>query len=413
MVITGIGAVTPIGHTAAETWENLVKGQSGLATITLFDAAHLPTRFAGEVKDFQPQAYIPAKEAKRMARCSHFAIAAAVQAVADAGLSYPFTDDLAERSGALVGTAMGGFDRAEDGLRDYLERGLGKVSPFSLPAALPNLSTFHICVKLNAQGYSNTTSTACAAGTMALAEAAEVIRRGRCDVMIAGGVEATIVETTLAGFSAMRALSTRNDDPAHACRPFEASRDGFVVGEGGAMFILERLEHALARRARIYAELLGSAHSSDTYHIAAPDPDSRGAIRAMRWALADAGVSPVEVDYINAHGPGTPLGDTAETKAIKSLFGEHAYNIPISSTKSMIGHSFGAAGAIEALACVKAIETGVIHPTINYQMPDPTCDLDYVPNQSRRHQVQVALSNSFGLGGQNSCLVLGKYKDKA
>jgi len=413
VVITGIGAITPIGHTAAETWENLVKGQSGLATITLFDAAHLPTRFAGEVKDFQPQAYIPAKEAKRMARCSHFAIATAVQAVEDAGLSYPFTDDLAERSGALVGTAMGGFDRAEDGLRDYLERGLGKVSPFSLPAALPNLSTFHICVKLNAQGYSNTTSTACAAGTMALAEAAEVIRRGRCDLMIAGGVEATIVETTLAGFSAMRALSTRNDDPAHACRPFEASRDGFVVGEGGAMFVLERLEHALARQARIYAEVLGSAHSSDTYHIAAPDPDSRGAIRAMRWALADAGVSPLEVDYINAHGPGTPLGDTAETKAIKSLFGEHAYNIPISSTKSMIGHSFGAAGAIEALACVKAIETGVIHPTINYQTPDPTCDLDYVPNRSRRRQVLVALSNSFGLGGQNSCLVLGKYKDKA
>lgn len=413
MVITGLGAITPVGHTAAETWDNLVKGQSGLATITLFNPSRLPTRFAGEVKNFQPQAHIPAKEAKRMARCSHFALVAAVQAVEDAGLSYPFNDDLAERSGALVGTAMGGFDRAEDGLRDYLERGLNKVSPFSLPAALPNLSTFHICVKLNAQGYSNTTSTACAAGTMAIAEAAEVIRRGRCEVMIAGGVEATIVETTLAGFSAMRALSTRNDDPAHACRPFEASRDGFVVGEGGAMFVLERLEHALARRARIYAEVLGAAHSSDTYHIAAPDPDSRGAIRAMRWALADAGVTPAEVDYINAHGPGTPLGDTAETKAIKALFGERAYRIPISSTKSMIGHSFGAAGAVEALACVKAIETGVIHPTINYQTPDPTCDLDYVPNQSRRHKVQVALSNSFGLGGQNSCLVLGKYKDNA
>lgn len=411
--MTGLGAITPLGHTAVETWANLVKGQSGLATITLFDASHLPTRFAGEVKDFRPEVYLPPKEAKRMARCSYFAIAAAVQAVEDAGLAYPFTDTLAERSGALVGTAMGGFDRAEDGLRDYLERGLGKVSPFSLPAALPNLSTFHICVKLNAQGYSNTTSTACAAGTMAIAEAAEVIRRGRCDVMIAGGVEATIVETTLAGFSAMRALSTRNEDPAHACRPFEASRDGFVVGEGGAMFILERLEHALARQARIYAEVLGAAHSSDTYHIAAPDPDSRGAIRAMRWALADAGVSPARVDYINAHGPGTPLGDTAETKAIKALFGEQAYHIPVSSTKSMIGHSFGAAGAVEALACVKAIETGVIHPTINYQTPDPTCDLDYVPNQSRRHPVQVALSNSFGLGGQNSCLVLGKYKDNA
>ncbi len=403
--------MTPLGHTVTETWENLVKGVSGIADITLFDASHLPTRFAGEVKGFSPQAYLPAKEAKRMARCSHFAIVAAVQAVEDAGLSYPFTGSLAERSGALVGTAMGGFDKAEDGLRDYLERGLGKVSPFSLPAALPNLSTFHICVKLNAQGYSNTTATACAAGTMAIAEAAEVIKRGRCEVMIAGGVEAAIVETTLAGFSAMRALSTRNDDPAHACRPFDASRDGFVVSEGGAMLILERLEHALARRARIYAEVLGSAHSSDTYHIAAPDPDSRGAIRAMRWALADAGVSPDEVDYINAHGPGTPLGDTSETFAIKSLFGERAYAIPISSTKSMLGHSFGAAGAIEALACVKAIETGLIHPTINYQIPDPTCDLDYVPNQSRQCSVQVALSNSFGLGGQNSCLVLGKYKD--
>ena len=288
---------------------------------------------------------------------------------------------------------------------------MGKVSPFSLPAALANLSTFHICVKLNAQGYTNTTATACAAGTMAIAEAAEVIKRGHCDVMIAGGVEATIVETTLAGFIAMRALSTRNDDPARACRPFEATRDGFVIGEGGAMFILERLEHALARNAHIYAEVLGSAHSSDTYHIAAPDPDSRGAIRAMRWALANAGVGLDEVDYINAHGPGTPLGDTAETYAIKSLFGERAYEIPISSTKSMIGHSFGAAGAIEALACLKTIETGLIHPTINYQTPDPTCDLDYVPNQPRQHEVNVALSNSFGLGGQNSCLVLGKYKD--
>lgn len=406
-----MGAITPLGHTVTETWENLVKGASGIAGITLFDASHLPTRFAGEVKNFSPHAYIPAKEAKRMARCSHFAIAATVQAVEDAGLSYPFTDGLAERSGVLVGTAMGGFDKAEEGLRGYLERGLGKVSPFSLPAALPNLSTFHICVKLNAQGYSNTTATACAAGTMAIAEAAEVIKRGRCEVMIAGGVEAAIVETTLAGFSAMRALSTRNHDPTRACRPFDAGRDGFVVGEGGAMFILERLDHALARHARIYAEVLGSAHSSDTYHIAAPDPDSRGAIRAMRWALADAGVSPDEVDYINAHGPGTPLGDASETFAIKSLFGERAYAIPISSTKSMLGHSFGAAGAIEALACAKAIETGLIHPTINYQIPDPTCDLDYVPNQSRQHAVQVALSNSFGLGGQNSCLVLGKYKD--
>lgn len=411
VVITGAGAITPVGHSAAETWENLVKGKSGIANISLFEASHLPVRFAGEVKNFKPDPYLSPKEAKRMARCSQLAVATTAQAIEDAGLAYPFDDGLAERSGVLLGTAMGGFDKAEDGLRDYLERGLGKVSPFSLPAALPNLSTYHLCVRLNAQGYTNTLATACAAGTMALVEAAEVIKRGRCDVMIAGGVEAAIIETTLAGFVAMRALSTRNDDPAHACRPFEATRDGFVIGEGCAIFVLERLEHALARHAHIYAEVLGGAHSSDTYHMAAPDPDSRGAIRAMRWALADAGVSPANIDYINAHGPGTPLGDTAETFAIKSLFGERAYQIPISSTKSMIGHSFGAAGAIEALACVKSIQTGWLHPTINYQTPDPNCDLDYVPNQARQHGVDLALSNSFGLGGQNSCLVLGKYKD--
>jgi beta-ketoacyl-acyl-carrier-protein synthase II len=404
-----MGAITPVGHTVTETWQNLLQGQSGLAEITLFDASHLPVRFAGEIKNFEPDAFISAKEAKRMARCSQLALATALQAVEDAGLAYPFADKLAEQSGVLLGTAMGGFDKAEDGLRDYVERGLGRVSPFSLPAALPNLSTFHVCVRLNAQGYTNTTATACAAGTMAIAEAVEVIKRGQCAVMIAGGVEATITETTLAGFCAMRALSTRNDDPARACRPFEASRDGFVVGEGCAMFVLEALEHALARKAPIYVEVLGGAHSSDTYHIAAPDPDSRGAIRAMRWALANAGVQTDQVNYINAHGPGTPLGDTAETFAIKTLFGDKAYQIPISSTKSMIGHSFGAAGAIEALACVKAIETGWIHPTINYHTPDPSCDLDYVPNQARPHPVRVALSNSFGLGGQNSCLVLGKY----
>jgi beta-ketoacyl-acyl-carrier-protein synthase II len=346
-----------------------------------------------------------------MARCSHLAIAATSQAVEDAGLSFPFVEEVAERSGVLLGTAMGGFDKAEKGLLDYLERGLNRVNPFSLPAALPNLSTFHVCVKLNAQGYTNTTATACAAGNMALAEAAEVIKRGRCDLMIAGGVEAAITGTTVNGFTVMRALSTRNHEPACASRPFDANRDGFVLGEGSAIFVLEDLDQALARKTHIYAEILGSAHSSDTYHIAAPDPDSRGAIRAMRWALQDAGVDVNRIDYINAHGASTPLGDAAETLAIKSVFGKRANQIPISSTKSMIGHSFGAAGAIEALACIKAIETNTIHPTINYHTPDPACDLDYVPNQARHHQVNMALSNSFGLGGQNSCLVLGRYKD--
>ncbi|GAB4436919.1 MAG: beta-ketoacyl-ACP synthase II [Anaerolineae bacterium] len=407
VVITGMGAITPLGHTVAETWQKMVAGQPAIGRITHFDPSPLPVHIAAEVKEFDPTRWIPAKEGRRMSRPTHFAVAAAQQAVADAGLTAPFPDELGERSGVLLGTAMGGFDKVEQGVREY-GRGLGKVSPFNLPASSPNLSTFHVCVNLNAQGYTNTISTACAAGTMALSEAAEVIRRGHCDVMIAGGTEAHINEMTMVGFVAMRALSTHNSDPPRASRPFDADRDGFVLGEGAALFVLESLTHARARGARIYAEILGGAHSSDTYHIAAPDPGSRGAIRAMRWAMQQAGVAVNEVDYINAHGPSTPLGDAAETYAIKALFGERAYEIPVSSTKSMIGHAFGAAGAIEALACVKSIQTGVIHPTINYHTPDPACDLDYVPNTARRHPVNIALSNSFGLGGQNACLILGK-----
>ncbi len=407
VVITGMGAITPLGHTVADTWGNMVAGQPAIGRITHFDSSPLPVHIAAEIKDFDPTRWIPLKEVRRMSRPTHLAVAAAAQAVEDAGLPAPFADDLGERSGVLLGTAMGGFDKVEQGLKEYA-RGLNKVSPFNLPASSPNLSAFHVCVNLNAQGYTNTIATACAAGTMALTEAAEVIRRGHCDVMIAGGTEAHINEMTLVGFVAMRALSTHNSDPPRASRPFDAGRDGFVLGEGAAVFVLESLPHALARGAHIYAEILGGAHSSDTYHIAAPDPGSRGAIRAMRWAMQQAGISTAEVDYINAHGPSTPLGDAAETYAIKALFGARAYEIPISSTKSMIGHAFGAAGAIEALACVKSIQTGIVHPTINYHTPDPACDLDYVPNNARRHAVNIALSNSFGLGGQNACLVLGK-----
>ncbi|MCG3212058.1 MAG: 3-oxoacyl-[acyl-carrier-protein] synthase 2 [Anaerolineae bacterium] len=409
VVITGIGAITPLGHTVTDTWQNLVAGQSGITRISRFDASALPVQVAAEVKEFEPQRYISAKDVRRMSRASHLALAAAAQAVTDAGLAYPFTGPLAERTGVMLGTAMGGFDKVEQGVKDY-GRGLNKVNPFSLPAASPNLSTFHVCVTLNAQGYTNTLSTACAAGTMALGEAAEVIRRDECEVMISGGTEAHINELTVAGFIASRSLSTAfNADPARASRPFDAHRDGFVLGEGAVIFVLERLDRALARGAPIYAEILGSAHSSDTHHILAPDPDSAGALRAMRWALQRAGVQPEQVDYINAHATGTPLGDAAETQAIKSLFGERAYRVPVNSTKSMVGHLFGAAGAIEALACVKSIETGIVHPTINIDTPDPACDLDYVPAQARRHAVNIALSNSFGLGGQNSCLVLGKY----
>lgn len=406
-----MGAMTPLGHSVAETWDQLVAGKSGIDYITLFDASEFPTHFAGEVKAFDPARYLPRKEARRMSRSSQLSVIMADQAVADAGLSYPFTGDDAERTGVVLGTAIGGFDAAENALFSYRDGGWTKVTPFALPSALPNMVTFHNCLRLNAQGYTNTTLTACAAGTQALGEALSVIRRGRCDVMLAGGIEAMIVQTTFAGFAAMRALSTRNSDPAGASRPFDAGRDGFVVGEGGAILVLERLSHARARGARIYAEVLGAANSCDTYHVAAPDPEGRGAVRTMRWALEDAGVTPDEVDYINAHATGTPLGDAAETQAIKNLFGERAYEIPVSATKSMIGHSFGGAGAIEALACVKTIETGIIHPTINYETPDPNCDLDYVPNRARRHEVGVALSNSFGLGGQNACLVLARYRD--
>jgi beta-ketoacyl-acyl-carrier-protein synthase II len=409
VVITGLGAVTPLGLTVADSWANLVAGKSGVDRITHFKSDHLPVNIAAEVKDFDPHQYMPRKEAKRMARASQFAIAAATQAVTDAGLTYPFSEPLAERSGVLLGTTMGGFDKVEEGFKLYL-RGLSKVTPFSLSTSSPNLSTFHVCVTLNAQGYTNTYATACSAGNVAIAEGAEVIKRGRCDLILAGGTEANINEITMVGFIALQALSTRNNEPQRASRPFEASRDGFVLGEGCAFFVLERLDHALARQAPIYAEVLGSGHSSDTYHIIAPDPAGKGAIRAMRWAMQDAGLSVADIDYINAHAASTPLGDAIETLAIKSLFGERAYEIPISASKSMIGHSFGATGAIEAMACVKSIETGFIHPTINYEVPDPQCDLDYVPNQARQQPVKVALSNSFGLGGQNSCLILGQYQ---
>lgn len=409
VVITGLGAITPVGNNVEETWQNLVQGKSGIDTITHFDYQKLPVQIAGEVKAFDPHAFIAPKDARRMSRSSQLTVATLSQTMADAGLAYPLNGLPAERTGVYLGTSMGHWDKAEKGFMEYLKGGALKANPFSIPASSPNLCAFHLCVRLNAQGYTNTVATACSAGTVAIAEAAEVIRRGRCDVMIAGGAEANINETTIAGFIAMRGLSNRNGDPQQASRPFDAGRDGFILSEGCALFVLERLDHALARGARIYAEILGSAHTSDTYHVVIPDPGSRGAIRAMRWALEDAGIGLEAVDYINAHGPSTPAGDAAETFAIKTLFGERAYEVPVSSTKSMIGHSFGAAGAIEALACVKSIETGTIHPTINYRTPDPVCDLDYVPNRSRSQPVNIALSNSFGLGGQNSCLVLGKY----
>jgi beta-ketoacyl-acyl-carrier-protein synthase II len=414
IVITGMGAITPLGLNVTETWQAMVRGRSGVDYITHFDASSFPTTFAAEVKGFDPTDYMPAKEARRIARATQFSVAVATQAMADAGLErFPEPengDGLAQRSGALIGTSYGGFSAAEYAIRDYDKRGLGRVNPFALAASLPNMVTSHVCLRFNIQGYTSTICTACASGGQAIGEAAEVIRRGKTDVMLAGGLEAMVTEVVLVGFSAMRAISTRNGDPAGASRPFDAERDGFVLGEGATIFVLERLPHALERGAHIYAEILGYGVSADTYHMAQPDPQGRYGQLAMRWALEDAGVALDDVDYINAHGTSTALGDVAETTAIKRLFGERAYEIPISSTKSMIGHTLGGAGAIEALACIQTIRTGIIHPTINLDTPDPDCDLDYVPHQSRQADVRIALSNSFGLGGQNACLVLGRFE---
>jgi 3-oxoacyl-[acyl-carrier-protein] synthase II len=409
VVITGLGAITPLALTVRETWEGLLAGKSGVATITQFDASDLPVRIAAEVKGFDPRNYMDFKEARRMARCSQMAIATAQEAVADAKLPQPFVDE--ERVGVLVGSTVGGFEKIVESLDTFREKGLARVSPFGLTASVSNMPSHHVSQTFQAKGYINTVNAACATGTQAIGEAAEVIRRGAADVLICGGVEAVIHFANFVGFIAMRAISARNDEPERASRPFDKDRDGFIIGEGCGLMVLESLPHALQRGARIYAEVLGYSASSDAFHVAAPDPEGAGAIRAMRWALEDAGITPAEVDYINAHGTSTPLNDVIETNAIKKVFGDHAYQVPVSATKSMVGHDLGAAGAIEAIVCTLTIEQGIIHPTINYETPDPECDLDYVPNQPRRAEVNITLSNSFGLGGQNACLVLGRYVD--
>lgn len=407
-VITGIGAITVLGLDTPTTWRGLVEGRSGISRITQFDPSSLPVHIAGEVKGFDPLKYLEPKEARRMARCSHFSVAAAKEAAADAGIVIG-KDVKPERAGVIVGTALGGFEMLDNGLQEYRQLGYKRSNPFALPAALPNAPGHHISTYFGAKGHLSTPVAACASGTQAIGDAVELIRRGRADVVFAGGVEATVIEGAIVAFSLMRVLSTHhNDQPEKAGRPFDKTRDGFVYSEGCVIMIVEELEHAKARGAHIYAEVLGMGVSSDAHHIAIPDPKAGGAIRAMQWAIEDAGIAPHHVDYINAHGSGTQANDPLETMAIKHVFGENAYGIPVSSTKSMIGHAMGAAGAIEALSTVLTIQNDIIPPTINLNTPDPECDLDYVPNVARQKEVNVAMSNSFGLGGQNACLLFGK-----
>lgn len=412
VVITGIGAITPIGNDIQSYWEGLVQGRSGIRRVTQFDASDLPTQIAGEIEGFAPADYIDRKEARRIPRSSQIALAAAIQAIADAGLPRIMANP--ERSSVVFGTAIGGVDRVVDGVDIMREHGYSRINPFTLPAGLPNMPAFLMAREFQCLGHNITITTACATSTQTIGEGAELIRRGVADVVIAGGTEALIRDFSFAGFCAMRAMPINfNDRPEKASRPFDAAREGFIFSEGAGALILESLAHAQARGARIYAEMAGHASSADGFHMAALEPDAAGPIRAMRWALADARLSPSEVDYINPHGTSTPANDPNETRAIKMVFGEQAYNIPISSTKSMIGHALGGSGALEAIASILTMVHGWIPPTINYETPDPECDLDYVPNVARQKQVNVVLSNSFGLGGQNACVVLKRFTEGA
>ncbi len=408
VVVTGMGALTPLAHTAQESWRGMVEGKSGIGPMTLCDPSDFPCQIAGEVKDFDPVQYIHAKEARRMARFSQLAVAASLQAMEDAGLNINPANSY--RYGVLLGNGNGGFPTTEEGCRVLVQRGGMRVSPFFFPMTLPNMASSNVSRILGLRGYNSTVITACAASNQAIGEALETLRRGAADVMLTGGTEAGISQLGLAGFCSMRALSTRNSDPQKASRPFDAQRDGFVPAEGASVLVLETAQHALDRGADILCEVVGFGSTSDAFHPVQPEESGEGAARAMGNALVDAGVAPEQVDYVNAHGTSTSLNDAVETVAIKSLFGERAYQIPVSSTKSMMGHSLGAAGGLEAIACIRTITDGIIHPTVNYEYPDPRCDLDYVPNVARKANVEVVLSNAFGFGGQNACLVFKRYQ---
>jgi 3-oxoacyl-[acyl-carrier-protein] synthase II len=407
VVVTGLGAVTPVGNTADEMWAALCDGVSGIGPITRFDTTGYPTRIAGELKGFEPLKYVDKKDDRKLDPFLKYAIACAVMAVEDAALDVDKVDGT--RFGVLVGSGIGGITTLLD-THDVLNaKGPDRVSPFFIPMLIVNMASGLISMRFGAKGPNSSVVTACATGNHALGDAARIIERGDADVMIAGGAEAIIIPLTIAGFCQMKAMSTRNDEPTKASRPFDAGRDGFVCGEGGGLLILESLEHARARDARIYAEIVGYGMTGDAHHMTAPDPQGDGAARAMVAALSDANLEPSAVGYINAHGTSTPYNDKFETLAIKRVFGEHAKKLAVSSTKSMTGHLLGAAGGVEAIATVLALHHGILPPTINYETPDPECDLDYVPNQARKQDVDVALSNAFGFGGTNATLAFRKY----
>ncbi len=408
VVITGVGAVTPLGNTAEEFWAGLLEGRSGIGPITRFDATDFPTRIAGELKGFDPLKYLDKKDDRKFDPFLKYAVACATMAVEDAALKTDNVDPT--RFGVLVGSGIGGLETLLGNYEVLRTKGPDRVSPFFIPMLIVNMASGVISMRLGAKGPNSSVVTACATGNHAIGDATKIIERGDADVMIAGGSEAIIIPLTIAGFCQMKAMSTRNDDPTRASRPFDAERDGFVCGEGGGLVVLESLEHARRRDARIYAEVVGYGMTGDAHHMTAPDPEGDGAARSMAAALHDAGLEPSAVGYINAHGTSTPYNDKFETIAIKRVFGEHARKLAVSSTKSMTGHLLGAAGGIEAIATAFALHHGVLPPTINYEKPDPDCDLDYIPNQARKQEVEVALSNAFGFGGTNATLAFRKFR---
>jgi 3-oxoacyl-[acyl-carrier-protein] synthase II len=408
-VITGIGAVTPLGNDAQTTWENIKNGVSGIGPATIFDVEKVDVKIAAEVKGFAPEEFMDKREARRMGRYSQFAVAASQMAVKDAGIQIG-EDIQPERVGVWIGSGIGGLGEFEEQHRKFIEKGQRRVNPFTIPMFIPDMAAGQVSIALGAKGINNCSVTACASGTNSIGDAFRVIQKGDVDMMIAGGTEATITEMTIAGFSNMTALS-KNPDPNTASRPFDKNRDGFVIGEGAGIVVLEELEHAIARGAKIYGELIGYGATGDAHHITTPAPDGEGAGRAMKLALDDADISPEQVDYINAHGTSTYYNDLFETLAIKEVFKEHAYHLSVSSTKSMTGHMLGATGAIEAIFSVLAIKEGIIPPTLNYQTPDEQLDLDYVPNVAKKKDLQVVLTNSLGFGGHNATLIFKKFNE--